>query len=46
MNLHVNSILIGKIEGEWNISIKISYSLRIHIQIDFLADQMIFTEGY
>ena len=45
LNLHTDSILDFKIEGEWNVSnYKITFLLRNHNQIDFLVKQMSFTE--
>ena len=45
LNLHINSNLDCKIERELNVSNKRSFSLRNHIQIDFLVEQMSFTES-
>ena len=47
LNFHIYSILYSKIEGEWNVSNErfITFSLRNHIQIDFLVEEMSFTES-
>ena len=47
LNLHIDSILDCKIEGEWNVSNErsITFSLRNHMKIDFLVDEMSYTES-
>ena len=47
LNLHKDSILDCKIEGEWNISnIRyFTFSLKNHMRIEFLVEQMSFTES-
>ena len=43
LNLHVDSIHDCKIEREWNVFNERSFSLRNHIQIGILVEQMSFT---
>ena len=45
LNLNIDSILDSKIEGEWNVCNERSFSLKNHIQIDFLVEQMSLTEN-
>ena len=47
LNLHTDSILDCKIEGEWNVSNErsITFLLRNHNQINILVKQMSFTES-
>ena len=45
LNLHLDSILDCKVDGEWDVSNErsITFSLRNHVQIDLIVEQMSFT---